>query len=79
MPKYIDAHPMGGLTPEVLRTLQKAPQDEFGITHLDILFNARENRCYCVLDAPSREAVVRHHAKAGVTCEFIEEVESTRH
>lgn len=78
MPKFIDAHAMGGLTPELFRRLQQAPEDEFGITHHDILFNSKENRCYCVLDAPNREAVVRHHAKAGVTCDFIQEVQSAR-
>jgi len=78
MPKYIDSHPMGNLPPEVLRKLQGAPRDEFGVTHHDILFNQKENRVYCVLDAPSRDAVAKHHAHAGITCDFIHEVESTR-
>jgi Protein of unknown function (DUF4242) len=78
MPKYIDSHAMGGLSPQTLRKLQKAPPDEFGITHHDILFNAKEDKVYCVLDAPNRDAVAKHHAHAGITCDFIEEVESTR-
>jgi hypothetical protein len=78
MPKFIDGHPMGSISPEVCRRLQKSPQDEFGVTHHDILFNSRENRVYCVLDAPDREAVAKHHAKAGITCDFIQEVESAR-
>ncbi|MGB6500739.1 MAG: nickel-binding protein [Thermoplasmata archaeon] len=78
MPKYIDSHPMGTFSPGVLRTLQKSPEDEFGITHHDILFNSKEDRVYCVLDAPSRDAVAKHHAKAGITCDFIQEVASAR-
>ncbi|HZY71024.1 MAG TPA: nickel-binding protein [Thermoplasmata archaeon] len=79
MPKYVDAHPMGKLTAEQLRAAQKSPKDEFGVTHHDILYNAKENRLYCVLDAPSRDAVEKHHAKIGIKPDFIQEVESTHH
>lgn len=78
MPKFIDAHPMGAFSPDAFRKLQKATEDEFGVTHHDILFNTQEDRVYCVLDAPNRESVVKHHAKAGITCDFIQQVESAR-
>jgi hypothetical protein len=78
MPKYIDTHPLGALTPEQLKKLQHAPKDSFGVTHHDILFNKEENRVYCVLDAPSADAVKKHHQHAGIECEWVNEVESTR-
>ncbi len=78
MPKFIDTHSMGKLTPAQLKHLQTAPADEFGVTHHDILFNAEEDRDYCVLDAPSREAVEKHHRHAGIECEWVHTVESTR-
>jgi Protein of unknown function (DUF4242) len=78
MPKYIDGHRMGSISPELCRRLQRLPQDEFGITHHDILFNSKEDKVYCVLDAPNVDAVVKHHAKVGITCDFIQEVESAR-
>ena len=56
-PKFIDSHPMGSLTAEQLRQLQTAPKDKFGVTHHDKLYNKKENRIYCVLDAPSKSAV----------------------
>jgi uncharacterized protein DUF4242 len=77
VPKFIDTHPMGKLTPAQLKQLQHAPKDEFGITHHDVLFNDKENRVYCVLDAPDRAAVERHHRHAGIECEWIHEVHST--
>ena len=52
MPKYIDKHAMGKLTPEQLKHLQTAPKDEFGVTHHDIFFNAKEDWVYCVLECP---------------------------
>jgi Protein of unknown function (DUF4242) len=78
MPKFIDTHPLGKLTPEQLKQLQHAPKDEFGITHHDILFNTKEDRVYCVLDAPNRDSISKHHRSAGIECEWIHEVQSTR-
>jgi hypothetical protein len=77
-PKFIDTHGMDPLTADVLKKLQTAPSDEFGVTHHDILFNERENKVYCVLNAPNRAAVEKHHAKAGLKCDWIHEVKSTR-
>ena len=78
MPKFIDSHPMNPFTAEELNSLQDAPPDEFGVTHHDILFSKANNRIYCVLDAPDAEAVHKHHHKAGIRCDFVQEVESTR-
>ena len=78
MPKFLDAHPMKPFTEKKLRAAQNAPRDEFGVTHHDILFNEAENKLYCVLDAPNRKAIEKHHAKAGVTCDWIYEVKSTK-
>ena len=78
MPKYIDTHPMGKLTADQLKHLQTAPKDQFGITHHDILYNEGDDRVYCVLDAPNKEAVEKHHHHAGIVCEWVREVHSTR-
>ena len=75
---FIDEHPMTPFTAEQLREAQKAPEDEFGVTHHDILFNEESNKIWCVLYAPDREAVEKHHAKLGIECEWIQEVESVR-
>ncbi|NIM68901.1 MAG: DUF4242 domain-containing protein [Xanthomonadales bacterium] len=78
MPKFIDTHPMEPFTAEELRKLQDAPPDEFGVTHHDILFSEEDNKIYCVLDAPDAEAVHKHHAAAGIACDWVREVKSTR-
>jgi hypothetical protein len=76
MPQFIDGHPMGSLTAEQLKQLQTAPKDKFGVTHHD--YNKKENRVYCVLAAPSKDAVENHHKGAGLKVGWIHEVESTR-
>jgi len=77
MPKYIDSHSMGPLTPEQLKQLQNAPKDKFGVTHHDILYNKEEDKVYCVLNAPDKQAVVNHHKAAGINREWVQEIEST--
>ncbi|MCE8424060.1 MAG: DUF4242 domain-containing protein [Candidatus Methanoperedens sp.] len=78
MPKYIDQHPMKPLKPEQLRELQNAPPDEFGVTHHEIIFSEKDNKVWCILDAPNKASVEKHHAKAKVKTDFIYEIESTR-
>lgn len=77
MPRYLDVHPMGNLSEETLKNLQQSNEDEFGITHANIIYNKEQDKCYCLLDAPDREAVEKHHHKAGIKCDWITEVKST--
>ncbi len=69
---------MKPLTAQRLREAQNAPPDEFGVTHHDVLFSEEEDKVWCVLDAPNKEAVEKHHERAGLKCEWIREVESTK-
>ena len=77
MPKFLDSHDLKGVDPSVLRGLQDAPKDEFGVSHLNIIYNKDENKCYCLLDAPNVEAIEKHHKKMGYKCDFIMPVNCT--
>ncbi len=77
MPKFLDSHELKGVNPETLKKLQNAPKDEFGVTHLNIIYSEDEDRCYCFLDAPDKEAVANHHQKLGYKCDFIMKVDDT--
>ena len=44
----------------------------------DVLVSEEDDKIYCVLDAPNAEAIHMHHAKAGIKCDWIHQVESTR-
>lgn len=78
MPMFIDVHPMKPFTEDALNKLQSEPPDEFGVTHHDILFSEKDDKIYCVLNAPNAEAIEKHHEKAGIKCDWIHEVNSTR-
>ena len=77
MPRFLDAHTLGGMDEAILEQLQKAPKDEFGVTHVNILYNKAENKAFCLLDAPNKEAVEKHHAKGGLKPDWIIEVKTT--
>lgn len=79
MPTFLDVHPMRPFTADELNKLQNAPADEFGVTHQDILYSEEDDKIYCVLEAPNAEAIHKHHAKAGIKCDWVQEVHSTRH
>jgi hypothetical protein len=77
MPTYLDVHGLGNVTEEQIKQAQNAPKDEFGVTHKNMLYNIEENKFYCILDAPNKDAVQKHHQKFGLTCEWITEVKTT--
>ncbi|HEY7226565.1 MAG TPA: nickel-binding protein [Nitrososphaeraceae archaeon] len=77
MPKFLDVHHLKPFDEETLRKLQQSPVDEFGIKHLNMMYNKEEDKFFCLLEAPNKEAVEKHHNKAGVKCEWITEVETT--
>ena len=51
--------------------------DEFGVTHHDIIYSEKEDKIWCIIDAPNKEAVRKHHEKAGIKPDFIIEVKTT--
>ena len=57
MPAYLDAHDLGNMTEEQLKQAQNLPKDEFGVTTKNMLYNKEVNLLYCILDAPSKDAV----------------------
>lgn len=77
MPRFLDVHPMKGLDEDILKKLQDSPLDEFSVIHLNILYNPEADKCFCLLEAPTREAVEKPHEKIGIKCEWITEVKTT--
>ncbi len=77
MPKFLDCHRLKGVDEKTLKKLQDAPRDEYGVKHLNLFYNKAEDKLFCLLDAPDREAVEKHHGKAGITCDWITEVKTT--
>ena len=77
MPKFLDVHPMSETSEEILRQLQASAKDEFGVIHINILFNSEADKVFCLIDAPSKDSIQKHHDKLGIKCEWIMEVKTT--
>ncbi len=78
MPKFLDAHTFDPFTERQLKEAQHASKDEFGVTHDNIIYSEKENKLFCLLNAPSKEAVDKHHRKLEVKCDWIHEVKTTK-
>ena len=77
MTKYLDSHGLQGADPKELKKAQNDPKDEFGVSILNIIYSEDEDRMYCFLEAPDKEAIKKHHEKLGYKCDYILEVNST--
>ncbi|MGB8086898.1 MAG: nickel-binding protein [Nitrososphaeraceae archaeon] len=73
MPIYLDVHKVP-FKEEQLKELVHSPKDEFGVSHVNLFYNHDANVCFCLLDAPDEEAVIKHHDKVGINCEWITKV-----
>ena len=73
MPTFLDVHKIP-FSEGNLKELCRSPRDEFGVSHVNLFYNKESNVCFCLLDAPSIEAVEKHHTKAEIKCEWITEV-----
>jgi hypothetical protein len=49
MPKFLDSHPFTGVTEERLKEARVFPPDEFGVDHINILYNQKENKCMVII------------------------------
>ncbi len=43
MPKFLDAHKMGSVSEDMLKQAQNQPKDEFGLVHVNMLYNKEED------------------------------------
>jgi uncharacterized protein DUF4242 len=73
MPIFLDVHKVP-FKEENLRELVGAPMDEYGVSHVNLFYNKEAGVCFCLLEAPDTEAVIKHHDKVNVECEWITEV-----
>jgi signal transduction histidine kinase len=78
MPTFIDGHEMVGLDAVQLKKIINNPPDKHGVTHKEILYNEKENKLFCILDAPNKESVLKHHQDIGIECDFIVETKLHR-
>ncbi|HJU59755.1 MAG TPA: nickel-binding protein [Nitrososphaeraceae archaeon] len=78
MPIFLDVHKLP-FKEDHLKELVNSPVDEFGVKHINLIYNDKNDVCFCLLDAPDHESVVKHHDKVDIQCEWIMEVNLAKH
>lgn len=77
MTRFLDVHPVGGVNEDMLKKMQNELPDEFGVVTENILYNIEDDKVFCLIEAPNKNAVEKHHAKYGIKCDWIVEVKTT--
>ena len=77
MARFLDVHLTGAVNEDTLKKMQKELPDEFGVTTENIMHNIEDDKVFCLIEAPDKNAVEMHHAKYGMKCEWIIEVKTT--
>ena len=77
MPKFMDFHDDLKLPADAVQQITQETKerktDEFGVRQIELFHNA-DGKVYCLLEAPSADAVREHHAALGVPCGNVHEV-----
>ena len=73
MPVFLDVHKVP-FTESQLKEICKSPVDEFGVSHVNLLYNKDVGICFCLLEGPDIDATEKHHSKVDIKCEWITEV-----
>lgn len=77
MPMFMDYHDELHLPAEAIQQITEDAKaqksDQFGVRQAELFHNA-DGKVYCLLEAPSAEAVREHHAALGVGCGEVHEV-----
>jgi hypothetical protein len=77
MPQFMDFHDDLKLPQEAIDQIGQGTRDgatdEFGVRQVELYHNA-DGKVYCLLEAPSEEAVRQHHAALDVPCGDVHEV-----
>jgi hypothetical protein len=77
MPIFMDFHDDLKLPQEAIDSIAEGTRagdsDEFGVRQLELYHNP-QGKVYCLLEAPSEDAVRKHHAALDVPCSDVHEV-----
>jgi hypothetical protein len=68
---------MGRYNEDDLKKSLKEPRNELEVKVLNTLYDLDSGMMFCLVDAPDRYAVERHHSKYGMKCDWITPIKMT--
>ncbi len=75
MPTFMSRYHVGKLNLEQIKNTVNST-DQSGVTTVDMFYNKAKNELYCILDAPSEDAIKDYHANVNLVYDFITSIES---
>jgi hypothetical protein len=77
MPKFMSSHtlPAGALKPEQVDQMAKAAKSDPVVKPYRSFLNMAEGKVFCVMEAPSKEALASWFGKMQMPCDYITSVE----
>ena len=77
MPKFMSSHsvPAGAMKREQVDQLAQAAQNDAIVKPYRSFLNLAEGKIFCVMEAPSKEALAAWFKKLNVPCDHISQVE----
>lgn len=70
----MDFHSLGKFAEDDLKKVQEMPRDEYGDKTFNTFYDMASGVIFCLVDAPDRDSVEKHHSKFGITCSWITQV-----
>lgn len=75
MSEFIDVHSLGSYSDQKLKKVQESHADQYVFNVLNIFYNRSAGLSFCLLEAPDRQSIEKHHKKSGVLFSWITEVQ----
>ncbi len=77
MPKFMSSHsmPAGAMQREQVEQLAQAAQSDATVKPYRSFLNLAEGKVFCVMEAPSKEALAAWFKKMSMPCDYITTVE----
>ncbi|HET6573108.1 MAG TPA: nickel-binding protein [Fimbriiglobus sp.] len=77
MPRFMSSHtmPAGALRPEQVSQMADAAQKDAVVRPYRSFLNLSEGKVFCVMEAPSKEALAGWFQKMNMPCDYITPVE----
>lgn len=71
-------HSLNDYTRQSLLENLEDEADEFGVTVHQMIFNEKEDFLHCICEAPSKDAVIKHHMKFNTKCDHIVDIDQIK-
>ncbi len=77
MPRFMSSHtmPAGALKREQIEQMARAAQNDPVVTPYRSFLNLAEGRVFCVMEAPSKEALTAWFTRMQMPCDYVTPVE----